>query len=67
MNVYAIGSQRNFVVVQSGDKRGEGVPITIIESEKLDKRRPEYRMLDESDLMLTIFAAQSPHIDATDD
>jgi len=46
---------------------GEGVPIIISESEKLAGRRPEYRMLDESELMLTIFAAKSPHLDATDD
>jgi len=49
------------------DKRGEGVPIIISESEKLAGRRPEYRMLDGSELMLTIYAAQSPHTDATDD
>ena len=49
------------------DKRGEGVPIIISESEseseKLAGRRPEYRMLDESELMLTIYAAQPPHGD----
>ena len=43
------------------DKRGEGVPIIISASEKLAGRRPEYRLLDESELMLTIFAAQIPH------
>jgi ATP-dependent DNA helicase RecG len=59
MNVDAIGSQRNFIM----DKRGEGVPIIISESEKLAGRRPEYRMLDESELMLTIYAAQPPHGD----
>lgn len=57
MNVDAIGSQRNFIM----DKRGEGVPIIIIESEKLSGRKPAYRLLDEAELMLTIFAAQSPH------
>ena len=57
MNVDAIGSQRNFIM----DKRGEGVPIIITESEKLSGRKPEYRLLDDSELMLTIFAAQSPH------
>lgn len=59
MNVDAIGSQRNFIM----DKRGEGVPIIITESEKLSGRKPEYRLLDDSELMLTIFAAQSPHGD----
>lgn len=43
------------------DKRGEGVPIIITESEKLSGRKPEYRILDDSELMLTIFAAQTPH------
>lgn len=57
MNVNAIGSQRNFIM----DKRGEGVPIIITESEKLSGRKPVYRLLDDSELMLTIFAAQPPH------
>lgn len=57
MNVDAIGSQRNFIM----DKRGEGVPIIITESEKLSGRKPVYRLLDDSELMLTIFAAQPPH------
>ena len=56
MNVNAVGSQRNFIM----DKRGEGVPIIIAESEQLAGRKPEYRLLDDSELMLTIFAAQSP-------
>jgi predicted HTH transcriptional regulator len=43
------------------DKRGEGVPIIITKSEKLSGRKPEYRLLDDSELMLTIFAAQPPH------
>ncbi len=57
MNVDAIGSQRNFIM----DKRGEGVPIIITESEQLSGRRPVYRLLDDDELMLTIFAAPSPH------
>ncbi len=43
------------------DKRGEGVPIIITESEKLSGMKPECRLLDDSELMLTIFAAQPPH------
>jgi len=39
------------------DKRGEGVPVILDESERLSGRRPEYRVLDSSELMLTIFAA----------
>ena len=57
MNVDAIGSQRNFIM----DKRGEGVPIILTESEKLSGKKPVYKLLDDSELMLTIFAAQSPH------
>lgn len=57
MNVDAIGSQRNFIM----DKRGEGVPIIITEGEKLSGRKPVYRLLDDSEVMLTIFAAQPPH------
>ena len=57
MNVDAIGSQRNFIM----DKRGEGVPIIITESEKISGRKPVYKLLDDSELMLTIFAAQPPH------
>lgn len=56
MNVNAFGSQRNFIM----DKRGEGVPIIIIESEKLSGKRPVYRLIDDAELKLTLFAAQ-PH------
>lgn len=42
------------------DKRGEGVPIIISESEKLSGRRPEYRLIDDAELLLTIFAAPAP-------
>ena len=57
MNVDAFGSQRTFIM----DKRGEGVPIIITESENLAGRKPEYKLLDDSEVMLTIFAAKSPH------
>jgi ATP-dependent DNA helicase RecG len=57
MNVNAIGSRRSYIM----DKRGEGVPIIITESEKLSGRKPEYRLLDDAELLLTIFAAKSPH------
>jgi len=43
------------------DKRGEGVPIIITESERLSGRKPEYLLLDDAELKLTIFAAKSPH------
>ena len=35
--------------------------IIITESEKLSGRRPEYRLLDDAELLLTIYAAKSPH------
>ncbi len=39
------------------DKRGEGVPIILQRSEELSGKRPEYKLLDESELLLTIWAA----------
>ncbi len=39
------------------DKRGEGVPIILSRSKQLSGKYPEYRMVDESELMLTIYAA----------
>jgi predicted HTH transcriptional regulator len=57
MNVNAIGSHRSFIM----DIRGEGVSIIITESEKLSGRKPEYLLLDDAELKLTIYAAKSPH------
>ncbi|MDL2322349.1 hypothetical protein LJC47_08415 [Desulfosarcina sp. OttesenSCG-928-B08] len=57
MNVNATNSKRSFIM----DKRGEGVPIIITESEALSGKKPVYRLIDDSELMLTIFAAPSPH------
>jgi predicted HTH transcriptional regulator len=59
MNVNAVGSQRSFIM----DKRGEGVPIILSESEKLSECKPIYRLIDDSELKLTIFAAKPPHQD----
>ena len=39
------------------DKRGEGVSIILGESERLSGKRPEYRLNDDSELMLTIYGA----------
>ncbi len=39
------------------DRRGEGVPLILSESEKLSGVRPEYRLIDESELLLTIYSA----------
>lgn len=57
MNVDAAGSRRSFIM----DKRGEGVPIIITESERLSGIKPEYKLLDDAELKLTIFAAPAPH------
>jgi ATP-dependent DNA helicase RecG len=39
------------------DKRGEGVPIILDESEKLSGKYPVYQLIDDTELMLTIFSA----------
>jgi predicted HTH transcriptional regulator len=39
------------------DKRGEGVPIILDESEKLSGKSPVYQLIDDTELMLTIFSA----------
>jgi len=40
------------------DKRGEGVPLILSRSEGLSGRKPEYRLIDDSELLLTIYAAE---------
>ena len=45
------------------DKRGEGVPIILEESRKLSGKLPVYRLIDEAELMLTIFSADLPNQD----
>jgi len=42
------------------EKRGDGVPIILYESEAVSGRRPEYRLVDDSELVLTIFGASTP-------
>ena len=44
------------------ERRGEGVPIIFTESEKLSGRLPEYQLLDNAELLLTILAAPMPQI-----
>ena len=39
------------------DKRGEGVPIILSNSARLSGKEPEFRLLDEAELLLTIYAA----------
>ena len=47
-------------------RRGEGVPIILAKSEKLSGRIPEYRLSDDSELLLTIFAAKMPNMNCED-
>lgn len=37
------------------DRRGEGVPLILERSERLSGRRPEYRLIDDQELLLIIF------------
>lgn len=41
------------------EKRGDGVPIILKESEELSGKRPTYRLIDDSELLLTIYSAGS--------
>lgn len=49
------------------DKRGEGVSLILDRSEQLSGRRPVYQLIDESELLLTIYAADSGEIEAAAD
>lgn len=40
------------------EKRGDGVPIILNESEKLSGKNPIYQLIDDSELFLTIFSAK---------
>ena len=42
------------------DRRGEGVRIILENSEALSGKRPEYRLIDDAELLLTIPAAEGP-------
>ncbi|MCY4298395.1 MAG: putative DNA binding domain-containing protein [Flavobacteriaceae bacterium] len=44
------------------DKRGEGVPIILTKSKNLSGRIPEYREIDQMELLLTIYATPPPNI-----
>ncbi|WP_373508308.1 ATP-binding protein [Thiocapsa sp.] len=48
-----VGAERSHIM----DKRGEGVPLIMSRSAALSGREPVYRLLDESELLLTIPAA----------
>lgn len=42
------------------DRRGDGVPIILDAGHRLSGREPEYRVLDDAEVMLTIWAAPEP-------
>ena len=39
------------------DKRGEGVPVILDNSTRLSGKEPRYRLIDDAELLLTIYAA----------
>ena len=43
------------------ERRGEGVPIILRESNELSGRLPKYRLIDDAELSLTIYAADADH------
>jgi predicted HTH transcriptional regulator len=43
------------------EKRGDGVPIIINESHVLSGKLPEYRLIDDAELLLTIYSAVLPN------
>ncbi len=43
------------------EKRGDGVPIIVRESRELSGREPAYRLIDDSELLLTLFSARLPN------
>lgn len=45
------------------EKRGDGVPIILGESEKLSGKKPSYKLIDDSELLLTIFSANMDRAD----
>ena len=45
------------------EKRGDGVPIILDESEKLSGKKPTYQLIDDSELLLTIYSARMERAD----
>jgi ATP-dependent DNA helicase RecG len=50
-DVEHIATQRKYLM----DKRGEGVPLILLESEKISGKRPVYTLLNDTELKLTIW------------
>jgi len=40
------------------EKRGDGVPIILAESQRLSGREPAYRLIDDAEVLLTVWAAR---------
>ena len=55
VNIDNFSAKRQFMM----DKRGEGVPIILSSSEELSGVKPKYSLIDNSELLLTIYAAKS--------
>jgi len=53
-------SRGGVCVLGVDDKRGEGVQIILDQSERLSGKRPVYRLVDDSELLLIIPAAEPP-------
>jgi len=51
-----VRTHRRFIM----DRRGEGVPIIFSHSLRLSGRQPIYRLINDSELILTIFSAMPP-------
>jgi predicted HTH transcriptional regulator len=49
------------------DRRGEGVRIILEHSERLSGRRPEYSLVDDAELILTIWAASPESRESADE
>lgn len=42
------------------EKRGNGVPVIMEESRKRSAKDPVYRVIEDSELLLTIYAVRNP-------
>ena len=49
------------------DRRGEGVPLILDNSIQLSGREPEYRMIGDAELLLTIYAPADPQESTNED
>jgi len=56
LNLAGFQSPRDFMM----DRRGEGVNVIIERSRAISGKRPQHELLGDSELMLTIFAAEPP-------